>query len=73
MPTSMLYCQDPLNPRATDQHFAREAKAARELGAKVALLDHDALLLGDAERAEERVRRGLGALWYRGWMIPAER
>jgi len=69
----MLYCQDPLNPRATDQHFAREAKAARELGAKVALLDHDALLLGDAERAEERVRRGLGALWYRGWMIPAER
>lgn len=73
MQTRMLYCQDPLNPRATDQHFAPEAKAARELGAKVALLDHDALLLGDAERAVERVPRGIGALWYRGWMVPVER
>lgn len=69
--TAMLYCQDPLNPRATDQHFANEARAARELGARVALLDHDALLGGDAERAVERVPHGIGPLWYRGWMIPA--
>jgi ATP-grasp domain, R2K clade family 3 len=73
MQMSMLYCQDPLNPCGTDQHFTREAKAARELGAKVALLDHDVLLSGDAERAVERVPRGLGAVWYRGWMIPADR
>jgi len=73
MRTSLLCCQDPLDPRATDQHFARESKAAREFGARVALLDHDALLSGDAERAVERVPRGLGALWYRGWMIPVGR
>lgn len=69
----MLSCEDPLKPRAVDPHFAREAAAARDLGATVALLDHDALLRGDAERAVERVRRGVGALWYRGWMIPSAR
>ena len=68
---TMLSCVDPLNPRAVDRHFAREASAARDLGATVALMDHDALLQGDTDRAVERVRRGLGALWYRGWMIPS--
>jgi hypothetical protein len=57
MQIPMLYCQDPLHPRAADQHFANEAKAARELGATLALLDHDALLQGHVDRAVERVRR----------------
>jgi hypothetical protein len=37
----------------------------------VALLDHDALLLGHTEEAVRRVPHGLGAVWYRGWMMPA--
>ncbi|WP_182450481.1 hypothetical protein [Streptacidiphilus sp. P02-A3a] len=38
----------------------------------MALLDHDALLAGRADEAVRRVPGGLGAVWYRGWMIPAE-
>ncbi|HTJ71870.1 MAG TPA: ATP-grasp domain-containing protein [Actinospica sp.] len=70
-PSSFLYCCDPLNPRRVDQHFAVEARAVRERGGVVALVDHDALLRGEAERAVERVPVGLGAAWYRGWMVSA--
>ncbi|WP_062212001.1 ATP-grasp domain-containing protein [Streptomyces sp. NBRC 109706] len=70
--TPVLFCADPLNPRAVDGHFAPEARQVRASGGTVALIDHDALLAGDAERAVARVPRGLGAAWYRGWMIPTD-
>jgi hypothetical protein len=71
MPTTVLYCSDPLNPRRVDEHFAAEARAVREAGGAVGLIDHDALLRGEADRAVERVASGPGPCWYRGWMIPA--
>ncbi|WP_065848119.1 ATP-grasp domain-containing protein, partial [Streptomyces mutomycini] len=45
----------------------------RRAGAQVVLVDHDALLAGDAETAVGRVRRDSGPYWYRGWMIPSAR
>lgn len=68
----VLYCSDPLNPRRVDEHFAPEAREVRERGGVVALIDHDALLRGDAARAVERVPLGLDQAWYRGWMIPSD-
>ncbi|HZU58212.1 MAG TPA: ATP-grasp domain-containing protein [Actinocrinis sp.] len=73
MPPSLLYCCDPLNPRRVDGHFSAEAQAVRARDGVVALIDHDALLRGEVERAVERVPVELGAVWYRGWMIPSER
>lgn len=70
---SLLFCCDPLRPRHPDAGFAQEAAAARRAGAQVVLIDHDALLAGDAEAAVSRVRRDSGAYWYRGWMIPSAR
>jgi hypothetical protein len=69
---SLLMCGDPLRPARCDPHFAAQAAAARACGAAVVLLDHDALLAGRVEEAVRRVPRDSGALWYRGWMIPAE-
>ncbi|MFF3326679.1 ATP-grasp domain-containing protein [Streptomyces sp. NPDC002889] len=71
MPAPVLYCCDPLNPRRADEHFADEAREVRAAGGDIALIDHDALLQGNAELAVARVPEGLGAAWYRGWMIPA--
>ena len=71
--TAILYCCDPLNPRAVDGHFSGESRAARTAGATTALIDHDALLRGDEHAAVRRVPRDLGAVWYRGWMIPTLR
>ncbi|MFI7274614.1 ATP-grasp domain-containing protein [Streptomyces sp. NPDC049879] len=73
MTVPVLHCADPLAPRRPDPHFAAEAAASRACGARVALIDHDALLAGDAERAVARVPAGFGTAWYRGWMIPADR
>ncbi|MFJ7067971.1 ATP-grasp domain-containing protein [Streptomyces sp. NPDC101115] len=61
---------DPLRPRRPDPHFAAEARHAGELGAGHAVVDHDALLAGDAREAVRRVPAGPGTLWYRGWMLP---
>lgn len=72
VPTSLLLCSDPLRPTRCDPHFAAQAAVARALGADVALVDHDALLAGRAREAVRRVPEGLGPLWYRGWMMPAE-
>ncbi|MFI9201346.1 ATP-grasp domain-containing protein [Streptomyces sp. NPDC053048] len=69
----IVFCADPLDPRRADPHFREEARAARALGLPTALLDHDALLAGDAAGAVARVPRGAGAAWYRGWMVPSER
>lgn len=68
---SLLMCSDPLRPTRCEPHFALQAAAAREAGAQVALIDHDALLAGRADEAVRRVPRDIGAAWYRGWMIPA--
>ncbi|MFI2781419.1 ATP-grasp domain-containing protein [Streptomyces sp. ALB3] len=68
-----LFCSDPLRPRLPDPQFAQEAAAARRTGAPGALVDHDALLAGDAESAVGRVRRDSGPYWYRGWMMPSDR
>ncbi|WP_411082401.1 ATP-grasp domain-containing protein [Streptomyces sp. cmx-18-6] len=68
-----LFCADPLRPNRPDPHFAGEAAAVREAGGRVALIDHDALLAGDAAGAGARVVRDSGPYWYRGWMIPSAR
>ncbi|MFE9480339.1 ATP-grasp domain-containing protein [Streptomyces spororaveus] len=68
---TVLYCRDPLHERRADAHFAAEARQLRAAGGTALLIDHDALLAGDAERAVARVPDGTGAVWYRGWMIPA--
>lgn len=73
MPTPVLYCRDPLNPRRVDEHFAPEAREVRACGGVVGLIDHDALLRGDAQQAVAHVPAGLGSAWYRGWMIPSDR
>lgn len=69
---------DPVDPRRPDEHFAAEARAAREAGAAVALVDHDALARGDAAGGVRRVRRAALAgddaadAVYRGWMLRTE-
>ncbi|WP_424888438.1 ATP-grasp domain-containing protein [Streptomyces sp. XH2] len=73
MASSILFCSDPLNPRRADAHFADDVRAAREAGLRTALLDHDALLAGDAEGAVRGVPREAGGAWYRGWMVPSGR
>ncbi|MFG3343257.1 ATP-grasp domain-containing protein [Glycomyces sp. NPDC048151] len=72
MTAALLYCADMLEPGGPDEHYAAEAALARELGARVALIDHDALTRGDPGRAVARVPEGLGAAWYRGWMATGE-
>ncbi|MEU5791562.1 ATP-grasp domain-containing protein [Micromonospora purpureochromogenes] len=63
---------DPLRPRRADPHFAPEARAAREAGHVVGLVDHDALAAGgDARRAVAPVPVGDDAV-YRGWMLSAD-
>ncbi|MEU8994622.1 GNAT family N-acetyltransferase [Streptomyces caniferus] len=78
----LLLPGDPLRPRpgasrgrgpAADPHFAVEATAAQSAGAATAVLDHEALIAGDAEAAVARVPRDAGPVWYRGWMLPADR
>ncbi|MFD9516707.1 ATP-grasp domain-containing protein [Streptomyces sp. NPDC059979] len=71
--TTVLYCSDPLDERRVDAHFAAEARQLRAAGGIVLLVDHDTLLAGDPERAVARVPDGAGAVWYRGWMVPAHR
>ncbi|WP_125775371.1 ATP-grasp domain-containing protein [Antribacter gilvus] len=66
-----LLCCDPLEPRAADPHFGREATALAARDVAVGLVDHDALVSGDAHAAVRRVPRDLGRCWYRGWMVPA--
>ena len=67
----LIVPSDPLRPRRADEHFAAEAVAAREAGAEVAVVDHDALAGGgDPDRAVARVPAGADVV-YRGWMLPA--
>jgi hypothetical protein len=59
---------DVLHPRRPDVHFAAEAAAARAAGHQVGLVDHDALVAGDAGGAVGRLPGGTTAV-YRGWMV----
>ncbi|MEV7903342.1 ATP-grasp domain-containing protein [Streptomyces anulatus] len=68
-----LFCADPLRPSRPDPQFSGEVAGARATGGRIALLDHDALLAGDATGAVARVARDSGPYWYRGWMIPSAR
>ncbi|MEV7025093.1 ATP-grasp domain-containing protein [Kitasatospora sp. NPDC093558] len=68
---AIIFPADPLNPRRPDPHFAWEARLLRELGGEHHLVDHDALLAGQAEEAVRRVPKDSGPLWYRGWMMPS--
>ncbi|GAA0356704.1 ATP-grasp domain-containing protein [Microbispora corallina] len=72
MTSGLLLCRDPLRPRTPDAHFRRDAQAVRDLGGRLALLDHDALTAGDAARAVAGVPEGFGPAWYRGWMVRSE-
>jgi hypothetical protein len=67
----LLSCSDPVDGRRPDPHFVPETRAARELGAVVGLVDHDALLAGYPGDAVRRAPRDAGPAWYRGWMIPS--
>lgn len=70
----MLFPADALRPRTPDEHFAPEARAARELGVAVALVDHDALARGGAAgRAVSQVPDGPAEAVYRGWMLDSPR
>jgi len=68
---ALLFPADPLSPRRPDPHFAWEAQRIRESGGEYALVDHDALLAGDAKEAVRRVPADHGPWWYRGWMMPS--
>jgi hypothetical protein len=68
----LLVPHETIDPRRPDEHFAREAAAARARGIDVALIDHDALVQsGDAARAVERVHIASDDAVYRGWMVGA--
>jgi hypothetical protein len=68
MTLTVLFCADPLTPKRTDPHFAREAVTVHAAGGTVSHIDHDALQRGDLAEAVRRVRPDLGPVWYRGWM-----
>lgn len=72
MTLTVLFCADPVNPRRTDAHFARESAAVRDTGGLIALIDHDALRQGDLAGALRRVPADLGPVWYRGWMVTGQ-
>ncbi|MFB8378749.1 ATP-grasp domain-containing protein [Streptomyces rubiginosohelvolus] len=71
--SGFLFCADPLRASRPDPQFAEDVAAARAAGGRIALLDHDALLAGDAAGAVARVAPDSGPYWYRGWMIPSAR
>jgi hypothetical protein len=68
----LLVPSDVLRPRRPDEHFADEARAARDAGMEVAFVDHDAVAGGDADGGVARVPAGADAV-YRGWMLDGDR
>lgn len=71
----ILYPLDSLEPGRPDDLYAGEAAAAGRLGIPSAVIDHDAIVKGDAGRAVRRVpvqpRPVVGV--YRGWMMTTGR
>ena len=70
----LLVPSDPLHPRRPDEHFAEEEEAARELGVRVELVDHDALTRPGGTNPVARVAREdrRATAVYRGWMMRSE-
>lgn len=68
----LLVPHDPLANRKVDEHFAPEAAAAREFGADVVLVDHDALREPSAASAAFGRVDATGDAVYRGWMLRSE-
>lgn len=69
--TLLLVPSNPLRPRLPDPHFAEEYRAARELGADVAVVDHDQLEAGAATAAVRSLAVSADVV-YRGWMLRSE-
>lgn len=70
----VLYCLDPLKSQYPESQFTREARAAERNGICWHLIDHDALIRGDVERALSGVPKQtrLVTAIYRGWMVTSE-
>jgi hypothetical protein len=70
----VLFPLDPLNRGRPDDLYAGEAAVLDRLGIGWTLIDHDALVQGDAGRAVRRVppRSPAAAGVYRGWMMTAD-
>jgi hypothetical protein len=71
----LLVPADVFRPRRPDEHFADEARAARDAGLEVVLVDHDLLTGGgDAGAAVARVPHAEAPTTaiYRGWMLRSE-
>ena len=68
----LLVPNDPLRPRRPDEHFGAEARAARDMGIEVALIDHDAACHGDADEAVRFLSKASTDAVYRGWMLRSE-
>lgn len=74
--TLVLFCQDPLAPRAPDPAYKREFQAAAHAGFRTALVDFEALVqAGDATAAVQKIARVFPRQQgiYRGWMLSPER
>lgn len=67
----LLVPSNPLRPRAPDPHFADEFRAARDLGAQAAVVDHDLLESGSAAAAVRALPESQDVV-YRGWMLRSE-
>ncbi len=67
--TTILFCNDVLQPAQVDAAFAEEAAAARQNGLEIALLDFEKLNNGQAEAALRRARSLQGNVVYCGWML----
>jgi hypothetical protein len=70
----VIFCVDPLDPRAVEPDFAVEVESARSAGFSVARLDHDDLDRRiDPESALRKARFDeSGKAVYRGWMLSAD-
>ena len=55
---SFLFPRDVLSPSRPDAHFEAEAEAATDLGYRVQLIDHDAIVAGDLEQGLRCVAEG---------------
>jgi hypothetical protein len=72
--TYIVFPASPLQGGRPDESFHDEVDAARASGFEFALIDLEALLDDDAERAVRRVQpsEGMRLGIYRGWMLPIE-
>jgi hypothetical protein len=69
----LVLCRDPLEPTLPDRAFQAEVAAIGRLGLPYVLLNHDALVRGEPDRAGRRVPKHDPPVLasYRGWMVTA--